>query len=67
MYLGEIETKFKNILTSYSVAKSESNYEINRSKTSFDCPFKKDTEKSHCAELQTNLNISAKTGSGQIE
>ena len=34
-YLGGNETKFKNILTSYSVAKAESNYEINRSKILF--------------------------------
>ena len=34
-YLGENEIKFENIFTSYSVAKAESNYEINRAKISY--------------------------------
>ena len=45
-YLGKNETKFENISTQYSVAKADSNYEKNSSKILFDCPFKKDTEKS---------------------
>ena len=42
-YLCENETKFENILTLYSAAKADSNYETNRLKISFDCPLGKVT------------------------
>ena len=45
-YLGENEAKFENILTNYSVATADSNYEKNRSKILFVCPLKR-IRKSH--------------------
>ena len=54
MKLGEI----KNILPHYFVTKADSNYETNRKKISFDCPFKKDTEKSlESAQYDTARNF----------
>ena len=48
-YLGENETKFVNISTHYSVPARQTRImkKKNSSKILLDCPFKKDTEKSH--------------------
>ena len=61
-YLGENEIKFENISAHYSVARADSNYEKNRSKISFDCPLKKDTEKSNeSAQYHTAWNLTPRS------
>ena len=54
----KILTKIENILTNYFVTKADSNYETNRKKILLNCPFKKDSEKSHdSAQYDTVQNL----------
>ena len=55
---GLTATKKKN----YFVTKADSNYETNRKNISFDCSFKKDTEKSlDSAQYDTVQNLTPRS------